>query len=73
MITVKNRYPLLLITETLDRLYGAKIFSKLDLKDTYHRLQIKQSDKWKTTFYIRYNYFKYLIISFNLTNILATF
>ena len=35
-VTVKNRYPLLLISELLDRLSGSVIFSKIDLKDTYH-------------------------------------
>ena len=35
-ITVKNRHPLLLIQETLDRLGNARVFMKLDLKDVYH-------------------------------------
>ena len=35
-ITIKNRYPLLLINETLNRLYSAVIFTKLDLRDIYH-------------------------------------
>ena len=35
-ITIKNRYPLPLIGELIDRLLGAKIFTKLDLKDVYH-------------------------------------
>jgi hypothetical protein len=44
-ITIKNRYPLLLISELLDRLGHAKIFSKLDLRDVYHRLRIKEGDE----------------------------
>ena len=44
-ITLKNRTPLLLIGETLDRLGGAKIFTKLDLKDAYHRLRIRRGDE----------------------------
>ena len=44
-VTIKNRHLLPLITETLDRLSGAKVFSKLDLKDAYHRIRIKRSDK----------------------------
>ena len=35
-ITVKNRHPLPLIQETLDRLGNARVFTKLDLKDAYH-------------------------------------
>ena len=34
-VTVKDRTPLPLIAETLDRFKGAKIFTKLDLKDAY--------------------------------------
>ena len=44
-ITVKNRHPLPLISETLDRLGRAKCFSKLDLKDAYHRIPIKRGDE----------------------------
>lgn len=44
-ITVKNRHPLPLISETLDRLSGSTFFTKLDLKDTYYRIRIKQGDK----------------------------
>jgi hypothetical protein len=38
IIIIKNRYPLLLITEILNRLYGFKIFIKLDFKDTYYKI-----------------------------------
>jgi hypothetical protein len=40
-ITVKNRYPIPLISELLDWLDGAKIFSKIDLKDAYYRIRIQ--------------------------------
>ena len=39
-ITVKNQYSLSLITEALDRLNNIKIFSKLNIKDTYHCIKI---------------------------------
>jgi hypothetical protein len=44
-ITVKDRILLPLISETLDRLSGAQVFSALDLKDTYYRIPIKKGDK----------------------------
>ncbi|SCV72361.1 BQ2448_3898 [Microbotryum intermedium] len=49
-ITHKNRYPLPLIPEALDQIRGAKIYTKLDLRSGYNLVQIKESDKWKTTF-----------------------
>ena len=40
-VTKKNSCLLLLISETLDRLMGASVFTKLNLKDAYYRLRIK--------------------------------
>jgi len=40
-----NRYLLPLIIEILDRLYDSKIFTKLDLKDIYYRIRIKEGNK----------------------------
>jgi hypothetical protein len=57
-ITVKNRYPLPLIQEMLDRLQGAKLFTKLDLRNAYHRIRIKPGDEWKTAFRTRYGHFE---------------
>jgi hypothetical protein len=42
---VKNCYPILLISELLDYLYGAKVFSKLDLLNAYYQIQIKEGDE----------------------------
>lgn len=72
-VTLKNRHPLPLITETLDRLSGSKIFTKLDLKDAYHRIRIKEGDEWKTAFRTRYGHFEYLVMPFGLANAPATF
>jgi len=49
-ITKKDQYPLPLIGEALDRLQGTKFFRKLDIKDAYHNIPIREGDEWKTTF-----------------------
>src|SRR5690606_1713953 len=72
-ITVKNRYPLLLIGETLDQLKGAKYFTKLDLCGAYNLIRIAKGDEWKTAFRTRYGLFEYLVMPFGLTNAPATF
>jgi hypothetical protein len=55
-ITVKNRHPLPLISETIDRMQEVKIYIKLDFRNTYHRIRIKSKNKWKTAFRTRYGY-----------------
>jgi transposase InsO family protein len=72
-LTVKDRTPLPLISETLDRLSGAQVFSALDLKDAYYRIPIKRGDEWKTAFRTRYGHFEYMVMPFGLTNAPATF
>jgi hypothetical protein len=72
-VTVKNRHPLPLITEILDRLQGQAIYTKLVFKDAYHRVRIKESDVWKTALRTRYGHFEYLVMPFRLANAPATF
>jgi hypothetical protein len=72
-IIVKNRYPFPLMEKILNRLSGAAIYTKLDLKEIYYKIYIKKEDEWKTTFKIRYGHFKYKIIFFGLANAPAIF
>ena len=58
-LTIKNRYPLPLIGESLDRLGRAKRFTQLDLTSAYHQMRIQKGNEWKTAFRIRYGHFKY--------------
>jgi hypothetical protein len=44
-VTVKNRHPLPLISETIDRIQGIKIYTKLDFRNTYYRIKIKPKNK----------------------------
>ena len=72
-VTIKNKTSLPLISETLDRLEGAKVFTKLDLVDVYHKIQIQKGDEWKTAFRTRDSHFKYLVLPFGLSNAPTTF
>jgi hypothetical protein len=72
-ITVKDRRPLPLISEALDRLVHAKMCTKLDIKDAYHNLRIAKGDEWKTAFRTKYGLFEYLVMPFGLTNAPASF
>ena len=67
-VTKKDRHPLPLISEALDRLGGAKYFTKLDIKDAYHNIRIREGDAWKTTFATKLGTYEYLVMPFGLCN-----
>jgi hypothetical protein len=72
-ITIKNRYPLPLINELFDRLRNAKWFTKLDMRDGYHRLRMAEGEEWKTAFRTRYGLYEYTVMPFGLCNAPGTF
>jgi len=72
-MTIRNSYPLPLISKLLDRVKGAKYFTKLDLKSAYNLVRIKKGDEYKTAFSTQYGHFEYLVMPFGLKNALATF
>src|SRR5436309_6041505 len=72
-ITVKNRYPLPLITELLDRIRGACYFTKLNLQGTYNLVCIKEGDEWKMAFCLWFGHFEWLVMPLSLTNAPAAF
>jgi hypothetical protein len=73
VVTVKNKYPLPRIDILFDQLSKAKVFSKIDLRSSYHQIKIRPEDIPKTAFSTRYGLFEYLIMSFGLTNAPAHF
>ena len=72
-VTIANKYPLPLMTELRDQVGGAKIFAKLDLKNGYHLLRIKEGDEWKMAFRTRYGHDEYKVMPFGPVNAPATF
>ncbi|GBG66211.1 hypothetical protein CBR_g57090 [Chara braunii] len=71
--TVKNAGPFPLIDDLLERLGGAKYFSKLDLKSGYHQISIRPDDRYKSMFKTRCGHFEWVVMPFGLTNAPATF
>jgi len=72
-ITIPNRYPLPLMQELQDRVQGAKWFTKLDLKNGFNLIRIREGDEWKTAFRTRYGLYQFQVMPSGLTNAPSTF
>ena len=49
-IGITNKYPLPLMKDMLALLSKGKVFTKLDLREAYFRVRIREGDEWKTAF-----------------------
>ena len=71
--SIKDRYPLPLIRETLSQLSQARYYTTLDIRSAYNLVRIAEGEEWKTAFRTRYGLFESLVMPFGLTNAPATF
>jgi len=71
--TIKNNYPLLLISDLIDSIGKKKVFTEMDLRWRYNNVRIKERDEWKAAFSIPEESFEPTVMFFGLTNSPATF
>jgi len=72
-ITIKNKMPLSLIGEVINKLKEARYFNKLDLIWEYNNVYIKEENKWKAAFLTNKGLFKPQVMYFRLCNSSGTF
>jgi len=72
-ISKKDQYPLPLISDLLNSLSQAKVYTKIDLQHAYHLVRIAKGDEWKTAFRTRYGSYEWQVMPFGLTNAPAAF
>ena len=71
--TIKNNYPLPLISDVLENIGTKKIFTKMNLRWGYNNVRIKEGDEYKAAFIMPEGSFKPMVMFFGLTNSPATF
>lgn len=71
--TIKNAYPLLLISNLIDKVKDTTIFTKFNIKSGYNNIQIKEGDQWKAAFITSKRLLEPTVMFFGLSNSPATF
>ena len=71
--TVKNNYPLPLITDLINNMDSKKVFTKIDLRWGFNNIRVKEEDKWKRVFTMHMGSFEPTVMFFGITNSPATF
>ena len=71
--TVKNNYPLPLITELIDNMGSKRVFTKMDLQWDYNNVRVKEGDEWKAAFTTYMRLFEPVVMFFGMMNSPAMF
>ena len=71
--TVKNSYPLPLISDVVDKLRNAKYFTKIDIRAGFSNIRIREGDEWKGAFKCSRGLFEPTVMFFGMCNSPATF
>lgn len=71
--TIKNKFPMPIVEELFEELYGAEWFTTLDLRSGFHQILVSPEDQYKIAFQTHHGHYEYLVMPYGLTGASATF
>ena len=71
--TKKDIYRTPRVDDSIDRMRGAKYFSKLDLRSGFYQIRVKPEHVERTAFQTEWGSFQFKVMPFGLANAPATF
>jgi len=73
ILTIKDKFHILIANELMEKLMGVTMFFKVDLRSRYHQIRMAPTDTFKIAFITHDDHYEFMVMPFSLTNTLAIF